>query len=810
MISTPCFDLKYPRALLFFLIICFFISLPLLSEDAQLGGESILVPFVLSGSYQGEILLLVEENETYLSYEQLLEYIEETLSTNGMDCLGGQEREDRQNREMISLSNLRQCGLDTEFREKTLDVWMEIPPEMKKEQSISLRGRAPDYSGTVLEPAGLSGWLNSNLIAKYSYENSDFLISENLAGGVNFHSWVLDLDMTVSNGTAPFVLNHARVIKDIPLLSSRLEAGDLSYSTYGIDGVNLVTGLSLVRNFDMKPEIQRKPVGEQTLFLQTDSLVQVEVNGKIVKELELPAGFYRLENFGLAQGVNKIRILVANEEGQKEEAVYFPLSASLLRTGEIDFGLAAGIPDRTIGLPLLAAYLRAGVTDSLTVELKELGALSTRQLYVEFSGVSATRLGNMSLKAAFSLIPEVTTEFILLGQYQYSRPFKPEAGSFGGAFNYDMVVQDEDPENAGLYSLSLSAYYMKPFPGSFSITPSVLYSLGNDRDKTFRAKTLFRKGLGGGSSLSFDMAYKWSEADGPVMEGTISFSTAFPDYNQTLMVQQDLGAEKFFFNWNRFPGGSTGLDLNTSLQVPFDPEERSTYNLGAGYTLPVAALDFRHRVVTVFDFPEETLNTSQLSLSNALVYAGKTVGFTRAVRDSFVLVRADEPLKEEGVLVNPSGNSQAAVAGKSHGVLTGPAAYRAFPVRIEVRNLPPGVDLSESQYVFKPGFRSGALITAKLQNSVYSGGRLVDRKGEPFSYALGEISLSGAPGEKENTSEPIDFFTDEKGTFEIYNLFPGIWEINLLNLKTGKLFLTIPENTFGYYFAGDIKEDDHD
>jgi len=412
----------------------------------------------------------------------------------------------------------------------------------------------------------------------------------------------------------------------------------------------------------------------------------------------------------------------------------------------------------------------------------------------------------MYLKAAFSTVPEESADLSLLGKYSYSNILNPQWGTFGGVCNYDLVIQDLDLDQVGKSNLSVSLFYARPLPRGFSVTPSVVYSSGTETGQKIRGTALLRKNFGGGSALSFDMSYIWDEIEGSSLKGTISFSTVFPEQNQSLMVQQNIDEQKFSASWNKFPENSYGLDINASTQIPFDTLERSTYNLGAGYSFIYGNADLSHRMSTIVDYTEDTQNTTQFTFTNGFVFAGDSIGFTRTVRDSFVIISADEPLKDVGIRVNPAGSSQKGIAGKYNAVLPGLGSYHQAPIYLEPGELPPGVELDASRFIFNPSFRSGAVVKAKVRENVYIGGRLIEKDGSPLEYAFGKIYSSVAEMIGESPIELVEFFTDEDGNLEIYNLRPGTWEIEVSNIKTGKFQVIIPDDAYGFFNAGEIKE----
>ena len=801
MISTRYFRNIFEYIFVFILI--FAVASPGLFAQEESSGEEIPVPLIISDEYTGEVLMKEEFGERLFSFDGILEFTGELLNAESYRCLvkAGESHQ------WLSADNLGKCGIIAEFREDSLDLAVVIPPEARKEQNLLIRGADRELAGVRIEPSFISGTLNSRAFLKYEYESNIFSIEEELDAGLNISSWVVESGITVSNSDVPFNLDYARLVKDIPFISCRAEAGDLTYSISGIDGISSFTGMSFVRNFRIRPDIKRTPVGKESVFLYEDSIVEVEVNGRIIKTLELNAGLYHLEDFGLSEGVNRIRILITSGEETKEEVLLIPMASNLLGEKEIDFGIAAGIPDRQLELPVISSYQRAGISDSLTFGLKEIFPLSTGQMYMEFNGTGATVIGNFFLKAGLSAIPELSTDLILSGKYNYHNILKPSLGSFGGVFRYDLVIQDADNADTGDSVFSASLHYSKPFSSGFNITPSMVYTSGTDMERKFRGNVLFRKSLAGSSAISFDFGGIWTREEGIAFSGTVSFNTVFPDSNQSLMIQQDIDEQKFYLNWNRFPENSLGVDLKSSAQVPFDTAERNIYGVGAGYTFPYGTADFDHRTTLIPDSTDEMTNISRFSLTNGFAFAGNKFGFSRTLRDSFVIVEALGPLKENGVRINPAGSSEKGIAGKNSFVVSPVSSYQPYRVTLEAGELPPGVDLTETQYVFNPVYRSGTLISAGASSNVYVRGSLTGRDGEPVEYGFGFIAPYFGNDRDMQVIEKKEFFTDENGVFEIYNLRPGDWLMTLENMMMGNFRFVIPDDVYGLYEIGELTEE---
>lgn len=442
------------------------------------------------------------------------------------------------------------------------------------------------------------------------------------------------------------------------------------------------------------------------------------------------------------------------------------------------------------------------MSDTLTVGLREQYPVSTGQFYLDFNVLTSTFLGTFFGEAALTTLPEETIRISFFGRHTYANPLHPKWGTFGLAARYSRTVTSADPAETGAYSFSCDLNYSKPLPGDFSVSPSLLYGIDTAGRWQFRGRTLFRKAFRGGTALSFDVELNWAKEETPSWTGTLSFSASFPELNQTLLLRQDVAEGQFYANWNRFPPGDEGMDFSATLQAPFDQEERTVGYLSAGHTSPYTITQISHRGSAIFADPEESKNITRFSLQTAGVYAGGLFALTTPFQDSFLLVERAEVLEDRVIRINPSGAEEAPERpGPFPELLKGLHSYQPKALRIEVEDLPPGVDLGEQRYYFIPSYRSAAVLTLAPTRTLYAGGRLVDRKGESGAYLAGEIQRVGEEG------VPVgEFFTDETGSFEIYQISPGEYVLVVLFGGRGRYRISLPEDTLGYYALGDVKE----
>src|SRR5690606_21722332 len=154
----------------------------------------------------------------------------------------------------------------------------------------------------------------------------------------------------------------------------RLTAGEFAPPVESFQGSRRFLGLSAARAYStIRPFQNVRPAGRRQFILDRPALVVVEVNGVVVERIRLEAGPYSLSDFPFGQGANTVRLLVEEDSGQREIAVFDLFGgAGLLDPGVMDFGVSAGVLEEggqlEYGSTLAASgFVRKGITDALTL-----------------------------------------------------------------------------------------------------------------------------------------------------------------------------------------------------------------------------------------------------------------------------------------------------------------------------------------------------------------------------------------------------------------------------------------------------------
>ncbi len=224
-------------------------------------------------------------------------------------------------------------------------------------------------------------------------------------------------------------------------------------------------------------------------------------------------------------------------------------------------------------------------------------------------------------------------------------------------------------------------------------------------------------------------------------------------------------------------------------------DEKISLGAQAGYDHPLFSVSASHDFDAIINSGDIN-NATSLSASSGIVFADGHLLLSRPINDSFIIIAPEADFAEQTILVNPySGGSDLELTG-SPGVLSAVNSFTTHKVYIEAEELIPGMDDSGLKYLAKPLYKSGIVIVPKAETRIFIGGLLLDGEGNKIETALGR--LTGKTSE-----ESVDFFTDENGYFEAYNLSADTYLLQIAGLKqTIEIDLRSIES--GFHDAGSL------
>ncbi len=278
-----------------------------------------------------------------------------------------------------------------------------------------------------------------------------------------------------------------------------------------------------------------------------------------------------------------------------------------------------------------------------------------------------------------------------------------------------------------------------------------------------------------------------------------SLTWSAPKIGQSFRISRDSRLRASRFDWQYIPEFNIGLPSATAslVQTTDDRQVQGTVQLNTFRT--------EQRLSHDFSDPRDLLGVvdrrTSASFATALVFGDGHFALARPVNDSFVMVVAHPNLRGHIIGVDRVGERNSAeVDGFGPAVVPNLASYQLRNVRIEASSLPVGLDLGQALHQVEPGFRSGVVIIAGTDATVFLAGVLHDAKGVPIALQAGDILSLDEPDRP-----PIVMFTNRKGKFRVDGFRPGRYVIKLYAAPDAPVEFAVPGGAAGLYDLGVVQ-----
>lgn len=686
-------------------------------------------------------------------------------------------------------------------------------PGRMRRQEISVKSPQVSPEQGLVMPAALSAY--ANLRGGVEYVSDADSAAEgrqparlDIDGAIHWRGTVLEAqaDYLEDDGKA-FRRGDVRLVRDFPAQMLRAAAGDISYPVTAFQSFQPMLGVSVARNFTLQPYRVTVPTGDTSFVVQTQSRVDVLVNGQRIRSLRLDPGSYDIGDFPVADGANDVSLVITDATGNVE-VKRFPLlgDRNLLEKGLHAYAYSAGVTadksgreiEYDAGAPAFSGFHRYGVSDTLTIGAQAQGDADVQQ--IGLSALKATSFGTFGIDAAGSRAVAADMDGALQLSYRLAevaarRDFSAQLrwrGADFAALGQPRPINPAAAEMAARYNFTMGD----------SITAGVggRYRFGrtdhpDDWSYTFTAGRSFENGV----SLSMTAEHRRHEGIGAFV--TLSWSP--PASAHSFQAISDSFAQTQEARWDYRPPQDIGAPQAYAALLREDGGGAQATG-GIAYRGYRGDISLRHDIYS--DMGGRSEGRSQILAGTALAYADGHFALSRPISGSFVMLRRHETLEGRALGINPAlahqpsqkDSFRARIDGFGPAVLPDATAYMYYPVRIDTRFLPVGYDIGRDLYTVFPAYRSGAVLTVGHAGNVYAEGRILDTGGTPAALMGGEIrAVAGGAAQ--------EFFTNTDGYFNITGLAPGRYAMTLHRMPRRALYLDIPASVaVGLYAAGDM------
>ena len=749
-------------------------------------GFSMSLPLMLNEQFVAECEGIVSQDGTqvWLKQSDLLSHVLEAVSLETVSDIESAVVEG-----YVSLRSLSAAGLITEFDSSALSVSLMVPPSLRREQTLSMRGGAShDSLVPRVSSAEFSGYTNVRTLMQGRFGNdadgSEMIPRFDLEQVLNYRGWAFAMGGKLSPGEKQLWRQGASSMSlDIPEKRLQYAVGELSTRAVAYQDPVAFLGLSLAREWRLQPFNRAQPTPGSTLFLEEDSQVEVRVNGHRVRSFDLKAGPYQIRDFQLSAGSTDVELLITDAYGvETTKNLSFAFDDQLLAPGQRDFYLGAGLlPEQggrareyDVGLPVVSGFLRTGRSNVLTTGWNV--QASSERTQVGADGIWAVGSGTFLSQVSLSYdVREALGYGVRVAYLHYARRGLRDRHS--GNWRVDLGHQSgrfagiiSEPGTAPLFDARVS--YSKPLPWRMSGSIGLGYRRG-------------RAGSRSGANGRVSLTKRWAHG----LSSHVSFST---------QAQRERGQEwgmSFRLEWafgnrqqHRLASGVDTRRGSRQLRYMYTPrsqweqwrysgtvDQQTSGDWGGDFRAGVSRSRMEWDVgQSLRSGVHGTTGTTRVSMGTALAFADGHWGISKPINDSFVIVAGHESLKGRTVPINERDQGTESKLDR-----WGPAVIGSvpsyYPRHVEVHppaDLPFGYDIGADRYLVETTSRRGAVISIGSEPTKAGTGQVILDDGSPLSLQVGDLLNLDR---EEDSSETV--FTGRDGKFTVDGLRPGQYRI---------------------------------
>ena len=532
----------------------------------------------------------------------------------------------------------------------------------------------------------------------------------------------------------PFVRGLTNLIMDDRHHLQRRVLGDDYTISEQLGSSVLLGGVTVQRSYSVDPYFVRYPSFDFRGTAATPSHVDVYVNGIRVAEQEVPPGPFDLRNLPVTAGAGNAVFVVRDAFGREQQfSQNFYYSTAVLARGLSEYSYSAGVlrPDLTASSdytdPAVSAFHRYGFSDWLTAGGH---AEATRNRWS--AGPSFTfslPIGDLDVAAALSDDHGESGNAASL-TYRYVAP------RFGFVGNIRRQSRD-------FANLSLKASDDRPLT-----------------DTTLAATV---------TALRATWTLQWtaSQMRDVVDRDRVNLYVNFPVTDRVAMfvsggsARQGTERQAEFFAGLNLYFGMTGANVTytktgSQSQTGIDVQRNLPVGTGYGYRLQSTSTEGDQTGNALLQYqsgfgryelamdPYHVHNSPVFTASGGVVYQKGDFELTRAVQDSFALVRVPGV---KDVRVYASNLLIGRTDGNGDLLVPNLLAYYGNRLRIEDRDIPMEYEVGAVEKTIAPPYRGGAYVVFPVQRIQTVVGSVVVRSGRDEQIpAFGQLTLT-AKGE---------------------------------------------------------------
>lgn len=775
--------------------------------------------------------------------EVLLKLLEEVLKDHVFLRISKELSQTKKTR----FCKLNELGIATFYNSTNLSLDLEIKPEFRKPFILSLRNKkkASVREENKVEAEKINGFLNAYTNVGLNSGGDDAELRMRLEGSLNINGFVLET--TGDYRGESFDLGRTTLTYDRPEKLHRFSIGNIAAGNRNFQESLELDGIRISKEFFLDPDLQISPRANESLQLDTNSEVELYINNQLIRRFYLNAGVYALEDIGLYNGANNIRIRIKDEFGKitvKKSKQYY--DSHLLKPGLSLFAVSVGYlsnqqsssNEESENKLIFSGYYQKGISKDLTLSLD--AQFSSDNYLFGAETISSIPLGSLKNSIAvsggteretgyatsFEFRPNKKQEQIsldtlrqdLLGLDTRSRGFlnnwtitgeyrSEDFSTFNGITDQTVTSQSVDGVNfenrvfnsnklKGNLQTNFSLNINEKWRGNLNLGVADYY----DSDESYYANLSATKRFDNGVRLSLGGRYDTEDKFSMNLQLSVPLSRKKGKKKIDLDVLADSRNNAYETKLNVKPSSLVGknslagsleyFENTNSKQQLFDVQYRNN--------LFESKLTARNRMAKASGNSTQQLN---FGFNAGLACVGGSCAASYPINDSFALVSGPSN-QTQAIAISTNGlrfkysegndtglpdSYTALIANKNRKAVVRLESYRSQNINIDEGTLPNGYDAEKTEFSVFPKYHQGFLLKAGGEPATTLDGMLIDDSKKALSFKGGQwVPI--------NEGKTVAFFSNKGGKFRVTSIPAGKYKLDLFDYPDMKpIYIDVPD-----------------
>ncbi|WP_299870970.1 fimbria/pilus outer membrane usher protein [uncultured Cocleimonas sp.] len=748
----------------------------------------------------------------------------------------------------IHFSELSKMGIDAEYNPTNLSLDLNIKNEFRKPNILSMinRKKASVRAENKIKANDISTFINAyTTVGLNSQNTSEADFKMKLEGSLNIGDRVLETTLDIRD--EEYVFSNTTLTFDQPEKLKRYTLGNISSGNRNFQENLSLNGIRVSKEFFMDPELQIRPQANESLVLDSDSEVEVFINNQLIRRFYLKEGVYSLEDIGLYNGANNIRVRIKDEFGKitvKSSEQFY--DSHLLKSGLSLYAFSVGYLSNEEGYTndsledelILSGYYQKGLTKDLTLSVdaqitpnsyllgtEVLTSVALGSIKNSFAVSGGADNQDTGYATSFEFRPNKKREYISLDTLREDMlGLEPPINDFLNGWtitgeyrseNFSQIneVQLDTVDELGNIVEVSNQRLKSNFQTNFSLNLSEKWNgylnLGisdyYDADENIYASLNTTRRFDNGVSLSLGARYDSEDDFSMSMQLSVPLSHKSSRRKKSLDVLVNTKDSTLESKLSVKPTSLVGTNSLAGSLEHYQDDDTRQQNLNVQYRHNRFESTFAaHNRYSMSD----SENTQQLNVgfNTSLACVGGNCATSYPINDSFALVTG--PSNQEAPIAINNGNNRfrysedndtglpdnytALIPGKGDSAVVRLDSYRYQNINIDESTLPNGYDTEKTEFEVLPKYHQGFLIKAGGEPQTILDGMLVNTANKPLGFKGGQwVPVSNNNAKEENT---IAFFSNKAGRFRVISIPAGTYKLELFDYPDmDSIQITVPD-----------------